>query len=228
MTGQIIRFQGDQHREVQSLLPWYLTGRLDEPDQARVEAHLSACPECQAEANAEQRLAEAIAGLSAAETPHDVERGWARMRRQVALDAPRRARGWAAPGWLSGGLAEIGRQWRGGAPSLRWVVAAQFGLLVLATTLLLLPSVQPARYRALGARPAVASGNVVVIFRPDVREKDLRETLLANDARLVDGPTAADAYLLHVPPAQRGAVLARLRQSARIELAEPVDAGSPP
>ena len=143
MTGQIIRFQGDQHREVQSLLPWYLNGRLDEPDRARVEMHLSACTECQAEAKAEHRLAEEITRLPAVEPMHDVERGWARMRRQVELGAPRRMRGWAAPGWLSGGLAEVSRQWRGSAPSLKWVVAAQFGLLVLASALLL-PSAQPA------------------------------------------------------------------------------------
>ena len=228
MTGQIIRFQGDQHHEVQSLLPWYLTGRLDETDRAQVEAHLNDCAECQAEAKAEHRLAEEIADLPPLEPMYDVEHGWVRMRREVEHDAPGRARVWTAPGWLSGGLAEVGRQWRGSALSLRWIVAAQFGLLVLAGALLLPPSVQPARYHTLGGRPAVASGNVVVIFRPDVREKDLRATLMANDARLVDGPTASDAYLLHVPAAERAAVLVRLRQSPRIELAEPVDAGSPP
>jgi len=227
MTGQIIRFHGDQHRETQSLLPWYLTGRLDETERARVEAHLSVCVECQAEAKAEHRLAEEIADLPPAEPMFDVEHGWARLRRHVELGAPRRSRIWAPPGWLSGALAAVGRQWRGSALSLRWVLAAQFALLVLASALLL-PSAQRARYHALGARPAVASGNVVVIFRPDVREKDLRATLVANDARLVDGPTAADAYVLHIPAAERGAALARLRKSMRIELAEPVDAGSPP
>jgi anti-sigma factor RsiW len=228
MTGQIIRFQGDQHREVQSLLPWYLTGRLEDTDRVRVEAHLDACAECQAELKSERHLAEEIASLSAAETMHDVEHGWARIRRDVELKTPRRARVWSPPRWLSGGLAGVGRQWRGSALSLRWVVAAQFGLLVLVASALLVTSVQPARYRALGARPAVASGNVVVIFRPDIREMDLRATLIANGARVVDGPTAADAYLLHVPTAERTAALTRLRKSARVELAEPVDAGAQP
>jgi len=229
MTGQIIRFGGDQHRAVQLLLPWRLTGRLDDADRALVEAHLSACAECQAEAATEHRLAEEIMGLPAAEPMHDVEHGWARMGRQVEFDAPRRARVWAPLRWSNGRLAEVGRQWRGSALFLRWVVAAQFGLIVLALSALLLsPSTQPARYRALGAAPVVSSANVVVIFRPDVREKDLRATLMGNDARLVDGPTAADAYLLHVPTGERSAVLARLHKSALIELAEPVDAGSPP
>jgi len=228
MTGQIIRFQGDQHSEVQSLLPWYLTGRLDPSDLTRVEAHLSACAECQAEAKAEHRLAEEIAGLSPAEPMRDVEHGWARMRRQIEIDAPIHPRAWAVSRWLGGGLAEVGRQWRGSAPSLRWVMAAQFGLLVVAASALLLPAAHPARYRALGARLAAAPGNVVVIFRPEAREKDLRATLTTNDARLVDGPTASDAYLLHVPAAERAAVLVRLRKSTLVELAEPVDAGAPP
>ena len=101
MTGQIIRFHGDQHRETQSLLPWYLTGRLDETERARVEAHLSVCVECQAEAKAEHRLAEEIADLPPAEPMFDVEHGWARLRRHVELGAPRRSRIWAPPGWLS-------------------------------------------------------------------------------------------------------------------------------
>lgn len=226
MTGQIIRFSGDQHSEVRSLLPWYLTGRLDEAERAMVEVHLGACAECQAEAKAEDRLAAQLAELHPAKPMHDVEHGWARLRRRIELDPPRRARCWAPPVWLSGGLSEAARQWRGSAVSLRWVVALQFGLLVIASALLA-PYARPAHYRALGARPAVASGNVVVIFRPDIREKDLRATLVANDARLVDGPTAADAYLLNVPAAERGAVLARLRKSERIELAEPVDGSRP-
>jgi hypothetical protein len=90
------------------------------------------------------------------------------------------------------------------------------------------PSLQPARYHALGAAPAPASGNVVVMFRPDTREQDLRRTLNAAHARLVDGPTAADAYLLHVPSAERAAALVRLKGQADVVLAEPIDPGGPP
>jgi hypothetical protein len=64
-----------------------------------------------------------------------------------------------------------------------------------------------------------------VVFRPNTPERALREILRASDARLVGGPTEADAYLLQVPAAARVKALARLRREARVVLAEPVDAG---
>ena len=103
-------------------------------------------------------------------------------------------------------------------------VAAQFCLLLVLGVAVLRPP-QPARYHALGAAPVNAAGNVVVIFRPETPEKELRQILKANDARLVGGPTEADAYLLHVPAAGRAAVLTKLRRQTQVLLAEPVDAG---
>ena len=69
------------------------------------------------------------------------------------------------------------------------------------------------------------AANVAVIFRPETPEKRLREILQASDARLVDGPTVADAYLLHVPAPDRNIALERLRRRAEVVLAEPVDQG---
>jgi len=226
MTGQIIRFQGDPHREVQALLPWYLTGRLDEAERARVEAHLGACPECQAEVRSEHRLGVEVASLPAAEGALGVEHGWTQLRRRMELESSRPAPA-AWRGWVAAAGRGAAVQWGASAAWLRWAVAAQLVLLLLASAYLV-PMARQARYHALGAAPVSAAGNVVVIFRPDAREKDLRAALEANDARLVDGPTAADAYLLHVPAAERSAAVARLRRQRSIELAEPVDSGASP
>jgi acyl-CoA synthetase (AMP-forming)/AMP-acid ligase II len=86
------------------------------------------------------------------------------------------------------------------------------------------PAAPPARYHTLAGVAALAAGNVVVIFRPDTRERELRATLEASHARVVDGPTAADAYVLRVPASQRLAALATLRARPDITLAEPIDA----
>lgn len=37
------------HRELREMLGYYVTGRLDESDRLRVEAHLDGCPACRAE-----------------------------------------------------------------------------------------------------------------------------------------------------------------------------------
>lgn len=234
MTGHIIPLRGDGHNQVQALLPWYVSGGLDAAERAQVEAHLAECTECQAELKLERRLAAEvaatpIAGATAAGAPGDVEHGWALMRRRIETGPRQRASAVSWPNWLGAAGRSIAPPWTAGPAWMRWALAGQFALLLLlavyATPIL---RHDQARYRALGAAPPVASANLVVIFRPDLTERELRRILSESHARLVDGPTATDAYLLHVPAAERGAALARLRRQPRIELAEPVDSGASP
>jgi len=225
MTGRIIHLPGDGHRETQLLLPWYLAGRLDDAERDQIKAHVSHCAECQADLRDEPRLATAIAGLPLDAGLPDVEHGWALISRQLEQESPRRASSspWAA---LFDAARRIAvRPPRQEAAWLRWAVAAQFCLL-LALSLALWRTAQPARYHTLGAEPANAAGNIVVIFRPKTPEKDFRAILNASHARLVDGPTVTDAYLLRVPASERVAALARLRRQAQVVVAEPVDSGT--
>ena len=225
MTGRVIHLTGDGHRDAQLLLPWYLAGRLDEAERARVKAHVSHCAECQADLRDEPRLAAAVAGLPVDAGRPDVEHGWTLISRQLEQESPRRASStpWAA--LFDAARRKAVRPPRQEAAWLRWAVAAQFCLL-LALSLALWRTAQPARYHTLGAEPANAAGNIVVIFRPQTPEKDFRAILNASHARLVDGPTVTDAYLLHVPAADRAAALAKLRRQAQVVVAEPVDSGT--
>ena len=90
----------DEHREVQALLPWYVTGRLDADEQAQVRAHVEACADCQAEVRTEERLEAEVARL-----PLDVERGWADMRTRLAADAAPARRFRVPATWLGWGVA---------------------------------------------------------------------------------------------------------------------------
>jgi anti-sigma factor RsiW len=220
--GRIIRLHGDEHGEILTLLPWYVTGQLDGPEHAQVEAHLSGCAECQAEVRFQRRLEAELPALAAPSM--DIDQGWQRMRRQLEKDQPPSAQN-GAGAWLAATKSGFNRGWRAGGPWLGWAVAASLVLVAGASPQL---SSGLARYHALGAPPAPGPGNVVVIFRPDTSERDLRQTLVANHARLVDGPTAADAYVLHVPQAERAGALTRLRGQADIVLAEPIDSGAAP
>lgn len=207
--GGFIPSDRDGHHGVRELLPWYVTGQLDAAEAARVEAHLDRCAECQAELRFQERLESEVARL-----PLEVEAGWTRMRRRVEGDRPER------------------RVLRGLQARARWLGWGVAAVLMLGLGVLLAPSLRPApaagSYHALGETSAVASGNVVVIFRPDTTEKSMREALKASGARLVDGPTPADAYVLRVPPAQREAALASLRARREIVMAQPVDSGGAP
>lgn len=203
---------GDAHREVQELLPWYVTGQLDPADLAEVEGHLKHCPECRADVAFQQQLAREIPRL-----PIDVEHGWSRMRRR--LEQERKPRGLA---WLGARLPSWGRS-GGGAAAAAWPALALSALLAVGVTALVLPALGPARYHALSATPPAVVGNAVVVFRPDTPERALRATLRAHHARLVDGPTAADGYVLQVPAAERMQILAELRAQPDIVLAEAID-----
>jgi hypothetical protein len=65
------------------------------------------------------------------------------------------------------------------------------------------------------------------MFRPGATEAAMRQALDASGARLVDGPTAAGAWLVRIEPAARAQGLERLRRRPDIAMAEPVDAAGP-
>lgn len=213
LMGRVIRFRGGRHREVQELLPWYLTGSLDSADQERVDAHLSVCAECQAEVRFQKHL-----GPQIAELPLDVEQSWMRMRRRIDDDRAQRPRH-VQLAWLSlagaGGMA-----WRNPVP---WTGGALAGALAAIGILWMQPFGEFGRYHALSAATAPSTGNIMVIFRPDTPEQQLRQTLRASHARLVGGPTDADAYVLSAPPSSQAATLAALRASADVVTAQPID-----
>jgi len=203
--GRVVPLNPDAHAEVQVLLPWYVTGCLEADEHAQVESHLAACPRCQAEVEAERRLQAAHLGIA---SPGDVERSLAALRTRMAASRPappapaaRAPRAWhwsGVPGWLQGALA------------------LQFAVIVgLAGWLMVAPD---SDYRVLGS--GAAPGNVVVKFHADAAEQDIRRALRASGARLVDGPTSTDAYLLSVPAGQEAAAIARLRAEPQVLLAE--------
>ncbi len=213
MTGRIIPLHGDLHEDVNALLPWYVTGRIEDEDRERVEAHLAGCAQCQADLAAERRLQALVAEMP--EAVGDVDAAWDRFELQ-----PPMARETDAPKTLR-------QQWRQSPGWMRWAVAAQLALLAFAGAWMVRPApkAEPA-YHVLGAAPESSAANVVVVFRPDIHESDLRQVLRDNHARLVDGPTASDAYMLHVASAERATALTRLRGNHAVVLAEPVDAAA--
>ena len=231
MTGRIIPLRGEPHERILALLPWFVTDRLDGAERAEVEAHLNGCADCRAEERLERRVSAQVASL-----PMDVEQSWARLRTRLDRPSPRGrgSRGGLAVAWrglgrkLRGGPPRMARPVRSGPSWMGWAMAGQAALMIALLVMVWpRPGSAPgvsARYHALGEAPSARVGNIVVMFRPDTPERDLRAALIADKARLVDGPTAAGAYVLNVPQARRGAALTDLRQRAGVVMAEPIDA----
>lgn len=202
----IIHLNDDPHEQTQLLLPWYVNGALTGAELAKVVKHLSSCAECREDVAMERAMAAQIKAL-----PGAADSGWAKLKARVdgAETAPD-----------NGAVTPFRRR-----IPLWWALAAQAAslaiLVPLATFGLMRPP--PALYRTLGSPPSAAAGNVIVVFRPESSEATLRAILVQNQARIVDGPTSTDAYVLHVAAEQRQAVLARLKSDRNVVLAEPID-----
>jgi hypothetical protein len=104
---------------------------------------------------------------------------------------------------------------------------AQGGVIVLLAALLARPDGAGEAYRALGA-VAAAQGQAVVVFRPETPERELRRIVRASGARIVDGPTVTDAWVVGIDPARVAPLLARLRAEPAVLLAEPLSAAERP
>jgi hypothetical protein len=139
-----------------------------------------------------------------------VEQGLARMRALIGSGASRPA---ALPA----------RWWR-------WALAAQFAVIVALGSVLVMERADSGihRYRALGASDADAAANVVVMFKPEATEQEIRLALRESGARLVDGPTASNAWLLRVQGEGHVKAIARLRAQPAVSLAESLDARAAP
>lgn len=200
--------QPSAHDEAEELLPWYATGQLDAADRAQVERHLISCADCRRELAVERRMIEEFKALAP-----EVDSSWERLRAQIEprRRAPRRR------------LAEVAAELWGvlSRPAVAALAVAQ--LAVLAFAAWLVPLVNQPAYRALGSSPAPQAANMLVIFRPDATEEDIRTALRASSASLVGGPTSAGAYLLHVRADGRPAALTKLQSNENIEMAQPID-----
>jgi hypothetical protein len=197
------------HHQAEELLPWYAAGQLNAAERLVVEEHLSSCANCRGQLTIERRLIQEFRSLEP-----QIEAGWARLRDRIE-PSRRHRKGrprFAAPIWIR-------------HPAIAALAAAQFAFMVLGAGLLLWLS-RPT-YHTLGSpSPAPTAADVIVMFRADATMEDIKSTLRSANASIVDGPTAADAYLLRVPQSQRNAALARLRADDDVQMAEPID-GAP-
>jgi len=195
------------HDEAEELLPWYATGQLGEADRSRVERHLYSCAACRQQLALERSMTDEFRSARP-----ETESGWARLKARI--EPPRPA---VVPrlGFLADLKSLVSR------PAVAAFAAAQLAFVVVAGATLM--SLSRPDYHALGSAPAPAPTNVIVIFRAEATEQDMRDALQGAGASIVGGPTAADAYLIHVDAGRRPAAIARLKASQSVQMAEPID-----
>ena len=197
----------DPHDLAEELIPWYATGRLDAADRTLVEAHLATCARCQRQLAGEQMLIDQFQAMSP-----EIDSGWAQLRGQIEARPARPS----AHETLTDFWNLLKR------PVVAALATAQVAFVAAAA--MLFQWISQPTYVALGAGQAAASANIIVMFRPDAHEADLRGAIAGSGGTLVGGPTEADAYLIHVPAKARSGAVEKLQRNANVTLAQPIDA----
>jgi anti-sigma factor RsiW len=210
--AEIFSLRPSEHDVVQQLLPWHVNGTLTPDESAQVEAHLAECRDCREDLAQERALAREVALL-----PLEVDEGWQAMalRMGTARSGNDNARApflrrSAATGWVIGGA-----------------IAASVTL-TLGTLALRQPAAPDHTFHTLGSAPAATTGQVIVLFKPDTSEQQMRTILAAENARLVGGPTASGGYVLHIDGRSAADAIDALRQSRQVVLAEPITSDGRP
>lgn len=224
------------HREAQEALPWLANGTLAGSELERVQAHLKGCAACRADLAALHTLRAAGTGAAPDCDPDAAlarllpqldalppQQPAAPVPAQLPAQLPVSAPASSLPGWRTRLAANDGR-W------LRVAVGAQCCVIAVLAGLLVRPSggteAQAGDYRVLGAA-AASQSRLIVMFKPDTPERELRRLVLENGAHITGGPTATGAWVLATEQAA-DAVAGRLRGQAAVTLAEPLGAeGSP-
>jgi anti-sigma factor RsiW len=200
----------DEHEQAQMLLPWHVNGTLEPAEAAWFEAHLAGCAECRADFEANLALRQHVAA-----TPIELEPLRVPLLDRIgARNKPSTASPWD---FLRRRI------------TLGWALAGQVAFAAVAAmiVLTLAPPANDDEFELLGSETGAAEGNAIVLFAPETTERDLRGALDGAGARIVDGPTASGAYIVHLAAGERNEALDRLRALPQVVLAEPIDAGAP-
>jgi anti-sigma factor RsiW len=190
LEGQVLRLDSATHRIVDVLLPWFVNGTLENEERALVERHLDDCQRCRREV---EWLRELHAACAVVAVPGGSPAA-SRLHRQL-MARHQRVRPWSGA-----------------------VIAAQLAAILVLGTLVVGSDETRAPYRTLGA--AASSASIVVVFDPATTESDFRSSLRAAGARIVDGPTQANAYLLDVPADATEHAIRTLKADRRVVLVE--------
>lgn len=197
----------DEREEIEMLLPWYVTGRLDAADRARVASWLARDAALARQlALIEAERMESIAAAEAIAPP----RGLSSRRVLDSLPAPSALS--RASAWLDGVLAGLSPK------GLRFAAAAAVLLIAVQSVglgFLIRSADGPGYQTASGPTNETARGTFALVrLAPSAKAADLTRLLRSMDATIASGPNADGFYRLRIGPHDIGAS----EQKSRVEL----------
>lgn len=211
--------------EAARLLPWYVSGRLDAADVARVGRHLERCAICREDLAAERAVRMLLKSESSVEyAPQPgLSRTLARID-ELAREAPAQPLDEPA-------VAVAPARRHGAVPWLAAAAVVQAVALGVLGTLLARHPVDAAlapRYATLSAAraPVAATEHIRAVFSPEVTVGALNKLLAESALTIVTGPSDAGVYTLaftdpHPASGRLVRAIAALRANTDVRFAEP-------
>jgi anti-sigma factor RsiW len=217
MNMKHIRENMLEHREVSSLIPWYVNARIGDGERQRVEAHLRTCAECRGELLQQRQVQEAMTADPGVEYMPTASL----KRLQSRLDELE-----AAPSTTHEPSVE--RTARRSNPR-RWSMAASIAVMAAAASILAAALWTHFQIRALPSdyytvtAPAPRAPQEVIraVFAPATTLVELQAILGESQLRIIAGPTEAGVYSLAANSKRPvSSSLALLRANAAVRFAE--------
>lgn len=188
-----------EREDVEMLVPWYVTGRLDAADAGRVEAYMRGNPEFarSVELAREERAAAVSVseaqGMPSARATDELFARIAAEPQPAVHQAKRRA---------SGLLAALSEFFTAPSPvAVRYAAVAAAALVLVQAAALghLLSSSGREDFRTASGPQTAADGTFALVgFAPEARLGDVAALLEGLDARIVEGPLKGGLYRVRI------------------------------
>ncbi len=183
------------HREILTLLPWYLNKTLTDLEYQEVAGHLADCTDCRQEIESLKALQQHIVEQNeAAPTPSPrlLTNIFERIEQDAATPARSEKMGWTDrfQQWIGEIIASVRQPFPQAAYAM---IAAEFILIVGLVGMLW---TEPKDLRTLsGPVPQIETrARLTVAFHPDATELQIRNILKKIDGAIVSGPSALGLY----------------------------------
>jgi len=182
---------------VADLLPWYINGRLNAEERAKVMHHLQHCVRCTAELNLQQQLQAAITApvkVEIAPQP-SFNKLWERIITEDHPHVDRAIRTSLITRLPFEGFSHWMRTY--------WMpvtLATQAALIIVLIGLIVIKQQAPpnddAAYRTVTSNAPINGTVFHVVFDDATRLADIKDILLRSNLQVISGPTAAGVYSL--------------------------------
>ncbi len=206
------------HREISSLMPWYVNGTLDATDRGKVDAHLAICAACRYELLQERHVYQQMTS----EVGVEYMAGPSLKRLQAKLDELESGTSRPDATAVAAPTRSPLRPWWGMLAASIAVMAVALSLLAGNRWLQFRAGPSQAAYHTV-TTPAARSPDEVIraVFSPTITLVELQALLEESRLKIISGPTEAGVYSLAATSTQPvDSSLAALRRHATVRFAE--------